>query len=40
MGMSGDYDLVYIDGKTYRFNIDTQELARRNALIGYSITDY
>ena len=40
MGMAGDNDLVYIDGKVYKFNIDTQELQRRCALIGYSITDY
>lgn len=40
MGMSGDYDLVLIDGKIIKFNIETQELKRRQALIGYSITDY
>lgn len=40
MGMAGDYDLILIDGKVTRFNIETQELKRRQALIGYSITDY
>ena len=40
MGMSGDYDLVSIDGNIYKFNIENQELKRRMALIGYSITDY
>lgn len=40
IGMSGDYDLVYIDGKTYKFNIETKELQRRMALISYSPTEY
>lgn len=40
VGMSGDFDLVLIDGKIQKFNIETQELLRRQALIGYNITDY
>ena len=38
--MSGDNDLVLIDGKIQKFNIETQELLRRQALISYNITDY
>ena len=40
MGMAGDNDIVLIDGKIQKFNIETQELLRRQALIGYNITDY
>lgn len=40
IGMAGDNDLVVIDGKIQKFNIETQELLRRQALIGYNITDY
>lgn len=40
MGMAGDNDLVLIDGKVQKFNIETQELQRRQAILGYSITDY
>ena len=40
MGMAGDNDLVLIDGKIQKFDIETQELKRRHAIIGYSITNY
>jgi hypothetical protein len=40
LGMSGDKDLIKIDGKIFYFDIVTQELLRREALIDYSITDY
>lgn len=40
IGMLGDYDLVLIDGKIVKFDIETQELKKRQALIGYSTTNY